>query len=367
MKKSSLVLPVTVTIVITAFFAGCTSTNYQAPLLSISQPQTGETIQRSDVTITVQVQNFNLVDKLGQSNVAGEGHLHYFYDVTAPTTPNQPATTTPGTYVATTDTTHTWTNIPNGMHTFSVELVNNDHTPLNPPVVQSVMVTVDNTSAQTTPQITITHPSAGESIPEGNITVTVDVSHFILVNKLGQTNIAGEGHIHYFLDVTPPTTPDQPAIPPQGSIWAATANTTYTFHSLNAGSHTIAVELVNNDHTPLQPPVTASVTFTVTAAGGGEQTTVIYLKALNIAFNLSTITVPAGALVTIHFTNEDAGIPHNFAVYKSSAAQEIIFQGKVITGVSSTTYNFTAPSTPGSYFFRCDVHPSLMTGDFIVQ
>jgi plastocyanin len=364
--KKYVLLPLLGTLLITALFAGCTSTNYQTPTLTISQPQNGETIHVSDITIIVQVQNFNLVDKLGQSNVAGEGHLHYFYDVTAPTTPNQPATTAAGTYVATTDTSHTWTNVPNGMHEFSVELVNNDHTPLNPPVVSTVMITVQNTSGQTTPQISITQPSAGESLPEGTIAVAVDVTNFNLVNNLGQPNVAGEGHIHYFLDVTPPTTAGQPAIPPQGSIWAATANTTYTFTNVSTGPHTIAVELVNNDHTPLQPPVTASVMFTVMSSGGG-QTAVIYLKAQNIAFNLSTITVPASAQVTVHFTNEDAGIPHNFAVYKTAAAQEIIFQGKVISGVSSTTYNFTAPTTPGSYYFRCDVHPTLMTGTFIVQ
>jgi plastocyanin len=367
MKQKQVIL-ILGTLVISALFAGCTSSNYQSPQLSITQPQNGSTIQTSDVTVTVQVSNFNLVDKLGQSNVAGEGHLHYFIDVTAPTTPNQPAVTATGTYVATADTSYTWLNVPNGMHMFSVELVNNDHTPLNPAVVSTVMITVQNTSSGTSPQISITQPTAGQSLPAGNITVSVDVSNFNLVDKLGQANVTGEGHIHYFLDVTPPTAPGQPAIPPSGSTWAATANTTYVFKNVSAGSHTISVELVNNDHTPLQPPVTASITITVTnTGGGGGQTAVIYLKAHNIAFNLSTITVPAGAQVTVHFTNDDNGIPHNFAVYTSSAATTTIFKGDIITGVSSITYNFTAPATPGTYFFRCDVHPNQMNGNFIVQ
>lgn len=38
-----------------------------------------------------------------------------------------------------------------------------------------------------------------------------------------------------------------------------------------------------------------------------------------------------------------------------------------MTGPATTTYTFTAPSTPGTYFFRCDVHPTVMTGQFIVQ
>jgi hypothetical protein len=31
------------------------------------------------------------------------------------------------------------------------------------------------------------------------------------------------------------------------------------------------------------------------------------------------------------------------------------------------TEKFTAPSTPGTYYFHCDVHPDQMNGTFIVQ
>ena len=66
--------------------------------------------------------------------------------------------------------------------------------------------------------------------------------------------------------VAPPPAQGQPAIPPSGSVWAATANTTYTFTNVTSGTHTISVELVNNDHTPLDPPVVSSVAITVQAA-----------------------------------------------------------------------------------------------------
>ncbi len=89
--------------------------------------------------------------------------------------------------------------------------------------------------------------------------------------------------------------------------------------------------------------------------------------AQNIAFNMSTITVKAGAPVTVNFNNMDSGIPHNFAVYTNSAATQSIFVGQVVTGPATMTYNFTAPATPGTYFFRCDIHPTIMTGQFIVQ
>ncbi|MEN6341362.1 MAG: cupredoxin domain-containing protein [Methanospirillum sp.] len=82
---------------------------------------------------------------------------------------------------------------------------------------------------------------------------------------------------------------------------------------------------------------------------------------------MSTITAPAGAQVTVTFNNMDSGVPHNFAVYTDSSATTPIFKGPIVTGPTTTTYTFTAPSTPGTYFFRCDVHPTIMTGTFVVQ
>src|SRR5207247_3086523 len=48
----------------------------------------------------------------------------------------------------------------------------------------------------------------------------------------------------------------------------AQATKEYTWPNVSAGEHTFAVQLVNNDHTPLRPPVIAQVTVTVKAAGG---------------------------------------------------------------------------------------------------
>ncbi len=368
MKKKNLSLILILgAVLILAIFAGCT-TQYPTsnpPKVKITQPQNNAVLTLKNVTITVQVSNFTLVNQLGGPAVSGKGHIHYFFDVDPPTTPGQPAVTAAGTYVATIDTSNTWRNVPDGVHTFSVELVNNDHTPLNPPVTSTIQVTVQ-TATPGQPQVTITQPLTSQTPPAGDITVSVDVSNFDLVDKLGQSNVAGEGHLHYFLDVTPPTTPGQPAITTPGT-YAPTINTSFTWKNITAGQHTFSVELVNNDHTPLQPPVTTSVTVTVTSPGGGGQTVNVYLKAQNFAFNLSTITVPAGATVVVHFKNDDSYIPHNFAVYTNSAATTVIFQGQQINGVASTTYTFTAPSTPGNYFFRCDVHPTMMTGTFIVQ
>jgi plastocyanin len=96
---------------------------------------------------------------------------------------------------------------------------------------------------------------------------------------------------------------------------------------------------------------------------GGNVT--IGLIAKNIAFNTSTITVPACSVVTVTFDNQDSGIPHNLAVYTNSQTTTPVFKGDIITGTKTITYTFTAPCTPGDYFFRCDVHP-MMSGTFRV-
>lgn len=96
--------------------------------------------------------------------------------------------------------------------------------------------------------------------------------------------------------------------------------------------------------------------------------TSVQLTAQAIAFDQSVITVPAGTLVTLVFTNnEDPVIFHNVGIYKSKAAIEPIMVGEFISGGEKTTYQFTAPSTPGTYYFRCDVHPLAMDGEFVVQ
>jgi plastocyanin len=102
-------------------------------------------------------------------------------------------------------------------------------------------------------------------------------------------------------------------------------------------------------------------------AAYATQTVTVTLTAHNNAFNLGTISVPAGAHVVVLFTNLDA-TPHNLAVYTDSSASQVIFRGQEITGPQATiTYAFDAPAQPGTYFFRCDVHPMTMMGQFVVH
>jgi len=208
--------------------------------------------------------------------------------------------------------------------------------------------------------VTITSPEANATIPAGNVTVEVNLTNFTLVEPTGQPNAPGEGHLHYYLDAPIPTNASEPAIPKTGGYVIST-NLSYTWENVTPGEHNLSVQVVHNDHTPLIPLVFDTVNVT---AGGNA--TVIDLTAHNIAFNKSTITVPAGANVTVDFTNEDDGVPHNFAVYDSNLRSNSIFVGEIITGPAETNYTFTAPDETGTYYFQCDVHPS-MNGQFIVE
>jgi plastocyanin len=212
-----------------------------------------------------------------------------------------------------------------------------------------------------TPMISISSPKNGADISGDSVTVMVNVSDFNLVNKLGKPNVAGEGHIHYFMDALIPTAPGKPAITAPGTF-VPTINTSFVWKNVTPRMHNFSVELVNNDHTPLTPPITDRVSVKVK----GSDDTIVNIAAKNIAFNISTITVPSGANVTVNFDNQDAGIPHNVAFYTAPDANQPIYVGAIFQGPKIMVYKFKAPDTPGTYFFRCDVHPTNMKGDFIV-
>lgn len=115
---------------------------------------------------------------------------------------------------------------------------------------------------------------------------------------------------------------------------------------------------------------TSTSTSTRVRTGGASATAIaqaLTVVAQNNLFDVDEIGVQPGAAVAIAFTSLDAD-PHNIAIYRTSAAEDEIFVGDTFSGPGETaTYEFGAPSEPGTYFFRCDVHPITMTGNFVVE
>lgn len=127
------------------------------PIILITMPLNVSIVPAGDVTVSTVVSNFNLVKGTGQGNAVGEGHIIYYMDVTPPTMQGQTATTGAGTYAESTATSYTWHNVQPGFHYFSVQLVNNDSTPLLPAIKVTVYVTVQATSqSNSSPSPTMT-------------------------------------------------------------------------------------------------------------------------------------------------------------------------------------------------------------------
>ena len=95
--------------------------------------------------------------------------------------------------------------------------------------------------------------------------------------------------------------------------------------------------------------------------GGGACSpagTALQLTAQNVKFDKDCLAAPADTAFSIEFTNSDGGVPHNVSIGD-------LFKGKVVTGVTTTTYKVN-PLADGEYTFQCDVHPAQMRGTFVV-
>ena len=89
------------------------------------------------------------------------------------------------------------------------------------------------------------------------------------------------------------------------------------------------------------------------------------LSASGVAFGTDQLTFAAGEKITLPFNNEDA-VPHNFSIYEDDTATKDLFVGAEVAPGSATDYSID-PLDKGDYFFRCDLHPTSMTGTVTVE
>jgi plastocyanin len=104
-----------------------------------------------------------------------------------------------------------------------------------------------------------------------------------------------------------------------------------------------------------------------TPSGGGQTAEISMIPS--IQFDKTELTIAGDTDVTITADNTDSGITHNFAVYTSKDAADSGEDALAATGTCTApcTDTVTVNLTPGEYYFRCQVHPSQMTGTLIVQ
>jgi plastocyanin len=93
--------------------------------------------------------------------------------------------------------------------------------------------------------------------------------------------------------------------------------------------------------------------------GGGERP-VVALAAFNVAFEPTSLTVPADEAFTLRFNNRDADVQHNVDIFDNAEySGTALFEGELVTGVRELDYAVD-PLAPGGYFFRCVVHPTMV-------
>jgi plastocyanin len=96
-----------------------------------------------------------------------------------------------------------------------------------------------------------------------------------------------------------------------------------------------------------------SATNTSVPVGSGTSGTSIAIK--NFAFAPNVLTVAPGAKVSVR---NDDGVTHTLTSITGTFTT-----GNVASGAS---VQFTAPTTPGTYPYRCNIH-QYMTGTLVVR
>jgi plastocyanin/heme-degrading monooxygenase HmoA len=81
------------------------------------------------------------------------------------------------------------------------------------------------------------------------------------------------------------------------------------------------------------------------------------------SFNKDTLTAPPNTEVTYQIRHVGVN-PHNLSFYDAPGGTAFL-SGEIFTADGEYTETFTTPG-PGTYYFQCDVHPTEMTGTFVV-
>jgi len=243
------------------------------PSLAVLSPSNGDTVTSTDIPVSVQVSNFTLsTPHVGLPDKDGEGHIHVMLDgmnmgvlFNFYTTPQF---TLPG------------EGMKPGQHTLTFDLASNTHMDMED-TVTSVTINYQPLTAKAAPQA---NPSAGT--PEVSIVwppngATVGPVFTLQVNKKnftpsleleGKPNLAGFGHYHVFVDM------DMSGMGMEGGMMSMAGmigmpgsdTIPVDLSAWSNGQHSITVEPVQDDHTPIQGAMPGMITINLQGAAAAQ-------------------------------------------------------------------------------------------------
>jgi plastocyanin len=82
------------------------------------------------------------------------------------------------------------------------------------------------------------------------------------------------------------------------------------------------------------------------------------ITAKDIAFTPASMSAPAGSPLEIRFDNQDAGVPHNLGLYGDAGFSTKLYESEIKTGPAVEQLSIQG-LIPGTYQFRCSVHPNM--------
>ena len=246
------------------------------PSLTVLSPANGDTITSTDIPVSVQVSNFVLSPAdVGLPDKDGEGHIHVMLDgmnmgvlfnfYTSPTF------TLPG------------QGIRPGQHVLTFDLASNTHLDMEDTVTSITLnyqpLTADPvpqpTSPSGAPEVAIAWPPNG-AVLGPQFTLQLKRNNFTPALELeGKPNRAGFGHYHVFVDMDMAGAGMGNGMMSMAGMvgMPGSDSVPLDLHAWPNGQHTITVELVQNDHTPIPGSTPAIVSITLQDATSGQTTT----------------------------------------------------------------------------------------------
>lgn len=277
------------------------------PSISVTAPAEGATITSTDIPVTVQVSNFTIsAADVGRPDKAGEGHIHVMLDGMNMGVLFNFYTTPSFTLLG--------DSIKPGQHKLIFDLASNTHMDMAD-TVKEVNINYQPTSPRAAPSpaegsgepaVQVVSPSDGVTTgPKFNIAVRP--TNFTPSEALeGKHNIKGYGHYHVYVDSMMGNTPGAmsgnstsgsgtmaqatPSAMPEGSMpggamtgsemmsmagmvgMPGTNDIALDLSAWPSGKHTIVVEPMQNDHTPIQGAKAAMLTINLTGTSAPPDT-----------------------------------------------------------------------------------------------